>query len=450
MLKRIAFVLALTVLAGALGSAQRGAPPAPTVPSTVERGTLRDGTAFMLAKPDTWNGTLFVSLDTPGLNAGYVTWLLSQGHAVAGNDRSQIGSLMDRAAANLVETVDLFTAKFGAPKRSIVWGVSLGGQAAAVAAYRYPNRFVGAMTHCGGLMGWPAYLNTKLDVAFALKALLADSARGGPGDANLPLVRIPETTAPINAAWTALIENAQKTPEGRARIALAATLGQAPAWTTRNTPEPAADDLVARQEAIYRSVLTYSGEFAALRRRLEVPAGGATSWNTGVDYTALLAQADATERRTVEALYQQAGLSLSADMQALAKAPRVAADKAATDFVWNMYPFDGAIQIPLLTMAITGDPNVWTTIDSGYEARVRGAGKQELLRMTYVRGPGHCGFTDAERVATFQTLLERMDTGRWPETSAAAMNSRATASALGEARFLAFTPAKLYRAAQRP
>jgi pimeloyl-ACP methyl ester carboxylesterase len=444
-LKQLSFVAVLVLVSMTSGTAQRGGPaPAPTVPATVERGMLRDGTAFMLAKPDNWNGTLFVSLDTPVLNAGYVTWLLQRGYAMAGNDRSQIGSLMDRAAANLVETVDLFAAKFGTPKRSIVWGVSLGGQAAAVTAYRYPTRFVGALTHCGGLMGWPAYLNTKLDVAFALKTLLE------PAGSNLPLVRIPAETAPLNMAWTALIENAQKTPEGRARIALAATLGQAPAWTTRNTPEPAADDFNARQQAIYRSVLTYSGEFTALRRRLEVPAGGSTSWNTGVDYAALLAQANELERRTVQALYRQAGLSLERDLEALAKAPRVTADRAATDFVWNLYPFDGNIQMPILTMAITGDPNVWTTIDSGYEARVRGAGKQELLRMTYVHGPAHCGFTDAERVASFQTILERLDTGRWPETNAAAMNARATASGLGDARYLNFKPDRLYRAAFRP
>src|SRR5687768_3134132 len=101
MVKRLSLAAVIVLVSVTSGTAQRGGPPpAPTVPSTVERGMLKDGTAFMLAKPDTWNGTLFVSLDTPGLNAGYVTWLLSRGYALAGNDRSQIGSLMDRAAAN--------------------------------------------------------------------------------------------------------------------------------------------------------------------------------------------------------------------------------------------------------------------------------------------------------------------------------------------------------------
>lgn len=443
MITRTTRCVVLAILAGTVASAQRGTLTT-TVPTTVATGALRDKTSYTLIKPGNWNGTLFVSLDSTGLNSGYANWLYARGYAMAGNDRTQIGSLMDRAAANLVETVDLFAARFGAPKRSIVWGVSLGGQATAVAAFRYPDRFVAALSHCGGLMGWPAYLNTHLDVAFTLKTLLAPNA------SNLPLVRIPEDDAAINKAWTALLEDAQRTPQGRARIALAAALGQAPVWTANNTPEPAADDPVAREAAAYRTVLDFSRQFTALRRRLEAPAGGATSWNAGVDYAALLARADATDRRTLEALYRLAGLSLAADLETLANAPRIEPERGPTDFVWNMYPFDGAIRIPMLTMANTGDPYVWATIDSAYEARVRGAGREALLRMTYVHSTGHCGFSDAERVASFQVLLERLDTGKWPDTGHAAMNGRAAASGLGAARFSAFTPPRLHRSAQRP
>ena len=60
---------------------------------------------------------------------------------------------MDKAASRLVEALDVFSARFGKPTRAIVWGNSLGGQAAAVAAYRYPDRFAAALPHCGGLDG---------------------------------------------------------------------------------------------------------------------------------------------------------------------------------------------------------------------------------------------------------------------------------------------------------
>ena len=49
----------------------------------------------------------------------------------------------------------------------------------------------------------------------------------------------------------------------------------------------------------------------------------------------------------------------------------------------------------------------------GDPAAVRNAGKSDLLRMTYVHS-ATCGFSQAERIASFQVLLERVDTGRWP------------------------------------
>lgn len=434
----------LLLASGADGQAQRGAPlTATTFPTTLVTGTLADSTKYTLAKPEMWNGTVFVDLDSLGMNADYSNWLYAHGIARAGISRDKVGSLMDRAAADMVEALDIFTARFGKPSRPIVWGNSLGGQAAAVAAQRYPDRFVAALPHCGGLMGWSAYLNTNLDVAFVLKTLL-DPA----GD--IPLVHIPDDDAALNARWTALIENAQRTPQGRARIALAAAVGQAPVWTVSSQPEPPADDAVAREAATYRTVLDFSRQFTALRRRLEMPAGGATSWNAGVNYAALFEKADATDRRTVTELYKQAGLSLDDDFKAVARAPRVAAESGPLEYVHKMYPFDGHITMPVMGMNSTGDPYVWSAIDSGYLAAVQRAGRQDLLRLTYVHSAGHCAFSGAERVATFEVLLERLDTGRWPDTSAAALNARAAAVNFGPQRFWDHKPNSLQRAAQRP
>ena len=411
--------------------------PAPltatTVPTTIATGTLKDTTKYTFAKPDPWNGTVFVDLDSLGMNADYSNWLYAHGIARAGTTRENVGSLMDHAAANMVEALDRFTEKFGRPRRAIVWGNSLGGQAAAVTAFRYPGRFVAALPHCGGLMGWPAYLNTNLDVAFVLKALLDPAA-------DLPLVHIPEDDTALDARWKALLDGAQRTPEGRARITLAAAIGRAPVWTSRDQPEPAANDAGAREEAAYRTVLDFSRQFTALRRRLETPAGGATSWNVGVDYAKLFAGATTADRQTVEALYQRAGLSLTDDFKRLAAARRVPVEDSPLEFVRRIYPFDGKIQTPVLGLSSTGDPYVWSAIDSSYAAAVQAAGKKDQLRLTYVHSAGHCAFNGAERVATFEVLLERLDTGRWPDTSARALNARAADTHLGIGRFWEYEP----------
>ena len=59
-------------------------------------------------------------------------------------------------------------------------------------------------------------------------------------------------------------------------------------------------------------------------------------------------------------------------------------------------------------------------------------------------------WNDAERTAAYQTFLERLDTGRWPETSAAAMNARASALNLGAARYWEYTPPAIERAKLLP
>ena len=442
-LRSAALVLLIWLIAGVAPRGQRGPLTATTVPTTLATGTLKDGTVYTLVKPEKWNGTLFVDLDSGDLNSGTSNWLYARGVARAGTTRVQIGSLVDRAADNLVETLDAFTAKFGKPTRPLISGSSLGGQVAAVAAFTHPDRFQGALAFCGGLMGWAPYLNTNLDVAYTVRTLVAPQA-------DLPLVRIPQDDAALTARWQEVLKAAQQTPQGRARIMLAVVLGQAPIWSTPDVPEPTRTDAHARQEAAYRTLLDFSRQFTALRRRLEEPAGGGTSWNTGVDYTAAYRTRGAAERQAVEALYREAGLSLETDLRALDAAPRVPAESGPVAFVRRLYPFDGNITIPVMTTSNTGDPYVWTAIDSAYAAAVRNAGKSDLLRMTYVHSAGHCGFSQAERIASFQVLLERLDTGRWPETTPAAMNARATAANLGAARFWDYTPPAIERASLTP
>jgi hypothetical protein len=49
-----------------------------------------------------------------------------------------------------------------------------------------------------------------------------------------------------------------------------------------------------------------------------------------------------------------------------------------------------------------------------------------MLRQAYVNAPGHCAFTQAEELAGIHAVVDRVRTGRWPGTSAAALNLAAT------------------------
>ena len=121
---------------------------------------------------------------------------------------------------------------------------------------------------------------------------------------------------------------AQATPQGQARLALAAALGDTPGWFAPLSPEPAPTDYGAQEynQFLWDTQVDFPFTFA-LRAELEARAGGNPSWNTGVNYARDLARsADLPE---VVALYHAAGLSLRQDLQTLDQAARISADPSA-------------------------------------------------------------------------------------------------------------------------
>jgi hypothetical protein len=163
----------------------------------------------------------------------------------------------------------------------------------------------------------------------------------------------------------------------------------------------------------------------AFRADLESRAQGNASWNTGVDYRSLLARS--IGRAEVAALYEEAGLSLDADLQTLQDSVRMSADPEALHYLESNIIFDGQIRIPVLTMHTKGDGLVVVQNESAYKDVVRAAGDSNLLRQTFVHRAGHCAFTPAETFAAVQELLFRLNTGVWGELDANTMNAASLA-----------------------
>src|SRR5258708_34537211 len=106
--------------------------------------------------------------------------------------------------------------------------------------------------------------------------------------------------------------------------------------------------------------------------------------------------------------------------------------------------------MPVPTMPTTGDGLVEVTDENAYASVVRSAGDNSMLRQVFVHRAGHCTFTPAETITAFQTLVHRLDTGRWDDsTNPATMN--ATATALGAPfnsappSFILYQPAQFLR-----
>jgi pimeloyl-ACP methyl ester carboxylesterase len=413
-------------------------------------GTL-DGAAYLIQVPDPWNGTLVLyshgyvvpGQPNPARDVGDAVtgaWLLSHGYALAGSAYATTGWALQQAFQDQIDLVNFFDANVGQPTRTIAWGHSLGGIITAGLVQLNPQRFDAALPMCGVVAGGIGTWNVSLDSAFAFNQLLAGGA--------LQVVHITNPNGNLNAAEGALFA-AQQTPQGRARLALAASLADLPGWFSSTSPEPAAGDYAVQEanQFLWESEVDFPFAWS-LRAELEFRAGGNPSWNTGVNYRVQFAHS--VDQDEVTALYAQAGLNLDDDLNALQNAPRISADPGAAAYLNQFISFNGQINIPVLTMHTTGDGLVLNQDEQAYASVVLSAGNNALLRETFVHRAGHCAFTPAETITAFQTLTNRLDTGSWQATTDPdTMN--AEAAALGPTAnplppsFLQYQPAQFLR-----
>jgi pimeloyl-ACP methyl ester carboxylesterase len=393
-------------------------------------GSLSDGATYLMEVPSNWNGTLFLyshgyvvpGSPNPATDVGDPAtgaFLLANGFALAGSSYATTGWAIHEALTDQIATLDLFDAMFGHPVATIAWGHSLGGIITAGLIQRNPKRFTAAQPMCGVLSGGVATWNTALDAEFAFETLLAPNA-------GLQVVDITNPDANFALAEE-ILAGAQATPQGRARIALGAALGDTPGWFTPTTPEPAPTDF-ASQEAnqfLWDQQIDFPFVFA-FRAELEARAGGNVSWNTGVDYRHQFEKS--VDRDEVRALYQAAGLNLDADLDTLNRAARISANPKAVNYLEQNIIFDGQIDIPVLSMHTKGDGLVVVQNESAYKDVVdRVDDNRRLLRQTFIDRAGHCAFTPAETIAAVETLLKRLETGQWPSIEANLLNGDAAA-----------------------
>jgi len=363
--------------------------------------------------PRRWNGRLllfshgYIPPDRPNLPAAAAIdpvvggRLLDRGYALAASSYASTGWAVADALADQEGVLRRFRAQFGAPRATVAWGDSMGGLITAGLLQRHPRQFAGGLAMCGVLGGAVSFWNSSLDLAVAFRALMARDADPAVARraSRLALTRISDPRANVTGA-RAVLSAAQRTRAGRARIALAAALIDLPAGA-------------GLERAQFQALRTRLAFAFGYRAELERRAGGNPSWNAGVDYAAQLNRS--TGRDEVDALYGAAGLDLRADLAALAAAPRVSAQPRARGYLQRNLVLDGRLAVPLLTLHTTAD---WIVPVQNERAFANVAGRSSLLRQLYVRRAGHCAFTDAEMLTALDVLFARIDTGRWPATTA--------------------------------
>lgn len=397
--------------------------------STRQIGALPSGSQYIIEVPSNYNGTLLLCARPLPTDPGDPPWgdddvmmraFRSRGFALAGSANTIFWPL-ERAFADQPPLLDLFDSTVGRPERTVAWGPSIGGIMTAGFVQRFPERLSGALPLCGNLAGAVGIHNRELDIAFVFATLLA-------GDRPLRLVNITDPPGNLDLAQQVLTE-AQQTPAGRARLALAAAVGNIPGWHDPRSPEPDPDDVDTQQanQVLWMEEIGLLVYFL-LREQVEMQAGGNPSWNAGVDYAAQLARS--ITRDQVDVLYDRAGLDLAADLETLAAAPRIEADPAAVGYLERHIVFSGQLGgVPVLTVHSDGDGLVTPDNERAYGDVVAWAGQQEHLRQLYVHRGGHCTFTIAETLSALDALMSRIETGSWPGLDVRTLN--ASASVMG-------------------
>jgi hypothetical protein len=446
----VALVCACWLIAAGTASA------APTV--THSTGTLPDGATWIADVPASWNHVLILyshgfgpllAADAPDPTTQQA--LLGMGYALAGSSYDPNGSwwALGSAVRDQFETLSTVERTYlpSAPARVYAFGTSMGGLISALEDQNSDGRLNGSLTTCGIVAGADQLNQYQLDGEYALSQLLA------PGQ-NIQLTNFVDGPAQgfADSAHSAsqlltAAAAAQGTPQGRARLALAMAFLNVSPWG--GTTIPNIYDYLGQEQGQYDDYFV-GGPASAIsfiitaREQLEAAAGGEGSGTVGVDFSRLLHESSYYPE--VRALYNEAGLSLRADLANLTRNADLRPDRAAYQWVTRTSVPTGHLQVPELDLKTISDQLVPVQQERYYHTLVAHAGDTRLLRQAFVEAQGHCNFTSAELIAGLQALSSRVTTGSWSNlATAGSLNTEADAldPSLGGGAFLPFWPEKL-------
>ncbi|MEU1554475.1 alpha/beta hydrolase [Streptomyces scabiei] len=444
--RAVTALAAAVVLALTSGSVSTAAPRAAAPAAERLTGTLPDGAAWIADVPEDWNGTLIVFSHGFGVTVpqnapseAVRLRLLDEGYALTGSsyDVSETLWALESAERDQVATVAAVTDRIGEPARTLSVGQSMGGLVNARLARSGGGGIDGALGLCGLVAGANDLHTYQLDAEYAIARLLLP-------DTPVKLVDFASEAegATTGRQLTDAVVAAQRTPEGRARVALAAAYLNLPAWAPGQR-RPAAGDWEEQQAQQYawlaQGVLN---RVEPARYHLEKALGGNNSGNKGVDYARVLAASQ--HAPLVRALYRKAGLDLRADLRNLTSHAAVTADPSAVAAGEHTSSAGQGLAVPLLDVHTVADDLVPVEQESRFAARVRASGDAALLRQVYVERQGHCAFTTAETVAALHALESRLDSGRWGASATpGALQTAALALGLDGAAYVPYRPAAL-------
>ena len=163
-----------------------------------------EGVPYRIRVPGNWNGTLLVysygyadaDANTPAPPLAPlptdVSALLAKGFALAGVHAaggvpmppfSEAGWNFKERMQNTHALTAAFNGMVGRPRRTIIWGRSMGGLVALALIEKFPGLYDGAIALCPGAAGTPRTFDQRLDITLAYAVAFGwNDAWGTPGN----------------------------------------------------------------------------------------------------------------------------------------------------------------------------------------------------------------------------------------------------------------------------
>lgn len=362
--------VALFVLTpGSASAATRSASP-PMAAPRVQTGEI-EGAPFRIDIPANWNGDLVMLLHgyEPRGTPRHAVWpqdelapmFLSKGYAVAASGYSSQGWSVREAIAENDKLRLHFLRAHGAPRRSYMVGVSLGGHIAIASLEKYTSAYDGALSLCG--------LNISASQAFEEGVLLSLVAFDAlfPGVMGLGAAGLSDPASP-----------GMLDPQ-----ALEAAL--------RKKEETAL--LLSRRLEIQRPALAGALmlNYLVLREMMD-RAGGFPLDNSATVYQGF--GNDAAFNATVR---------------------RYRGDRKAMAYLARHANLSGLISRPLVIQSNNADPTIPPRFSSTYSNQLSLNARSHLLVQLPPVGTGHCDFTPEQIGTAFDVLTGWVKSGKQPQ-----------------------------------
>jgi pimeloyl-ACP methyl ester carboxylesterase len=363
-------------------------------------GTL-NGAAFEVRVPANWNGVLLVyahgyrdradhpgERDSRGADAApggdlFEQVLLSRGYALAGSAYQENGWAIREGVADTLALTSYFEGRVGTPRRTILWGFSLGSMVTLESIEEYPNVYDGAIAACALGAGAPR----SWDGA-AVLCLAYDVAFGWP------------------AAWGTVADvrddldfDTEVAPRVLAQVRDQSNFGRFEFMRlVSNLP---ADDFYQGSNWLFTDLFFATEGRAEVERR----AGGPVVQNTDHVYT--LTNAEKLYLATL-------GVNADALLAEMNARTNISAPRASRHYLEHFASYTGDLVRPVLTIHTTTDGLVPVSHESAYRETVMAAGKENLLSQVYATSVGHCTFTPEQLIAAVAAMDSWLETGMAP------------------------------------